>query len=113
MSVLDISQQVSLLTKSSLSSGNREEMNLRADATQTERANYDFYCQAKQIEGAQVSVYGGEIWSERIIVVVVPDVFDATADAVLDLNTQIHQSYPAARLNVRVTEAASNIAAVI
>ena len=59
---------------------------------------------ATQIKGVRVETYGGACWSEKSIVVVVPDLLDEAADKILDLKIQIHQQYPTADLHVRVTE---------
>ncbi len=69
-------------------------------ATQTELANRSFYLQVREIEGAQVSLSGGDTWNEKIIVVAIPDVFGVIADQVFDLKICTHQQYPQGKLDV-------------
>lgn len=93
MSVIDVSQRIS---------GENETSVLPASefATQTELANRSFYLQVKMIEGVQVSLSGGDTWSEKTIVVAIPDVFGAIADQVFDLKICTHQQYPQGKLDV-------------
>lgn len=75
--------------------------------TPTALANHDFYLSAQKIEGVQVRVSGGNSWSEKTIVVTVPDLLAAKADEVFDLELRIYDKYPSAQLHVHVSESAS------
>lgn len=75
--------------------------------TPTALANHDFYLSAQKIEGVQVRVSGGDSWSEKTIVVTVPDLLAAKADEVFDLELRIYDKYPSAQLHVHVLESAS------
>ena len=73
-----------------------------AHYTQTELANHTFYQQSLEIKGVSVQVQGGSSWSEKTILVTIPDLFDSAADEVFNLKGRIHQQFPQGRLDVLV-----------